>query len=240
MTREISRWETTGGDAFLYRSGMLTDLGPGQAYGISNSDQVVGTLGFDAFSYQNGIFTDLGIPFGNYGGIARAVNDSGAIAGYSESNVNTPGAMQTSWLINGPSMTNLGVLPGGLDLTNVFGMNNSSRLSETLALLADEMFIWSPSTGMVDLGLGEGDANAINNQGNVVGFFEGAQDDDAFLYHNGVTIDLQQSVFGPAVVGLKPHNHQRCRPNRGIRLLSGRSRVAVSRSVSSSRRITFL
>jgi probable HAF family extracellular repeat protein len=187
--------ELRGGDAFVYRAGVSTDLGHAGAYGINNHGLVVGTVDGHAFSYLDGVFTDLGIPFGTDVGIAYAVNDSGAIAGFSES---TPRA-QRSWLIDGNSTTNLGTLPGGINLTNVFGMNNSGQIvgDAQVSLSISHMFIWSSATGMVDLGLGIGNANAINDQGYAVGFFEAAEA-HAFLYHNGITIDLQQSVFGPA------------------------------------------
>jgi probable HAF family extracellular repeat protein len=182
--------------AFVYQAGSFTYFGPGEAYGISNTGKVVGVLA-NGFSYQNGVLTDLGIPFGNYDSIARAVNDSGAIAGHSESNVNTPAVMQTSWLIDGPTTTNLGTLTAGFYLTNVFAMNNLDQIVGDVQVSpgVNHMYIWSPSNGMVDLGLGSGNALGINNQGDVVGSFETTH---GFLYHNGATVDLQQSVLGPA------------------------------------------
>src|ERR1039458_8186700 len=54
----------------------ITDLGPGAAYGINNSGQVVGNS-VDAFIYSEGTMTHLGTLLGVAGSAANGINNQG-------------------------------------------------------------------------------------------------------------------------------------------------------------------
>jgi probable HAF family extracellular repeat protein len=95
--------------AFVYRDGVLTELGPpsvrGEATAINARGQVVGSIDGRAFLYEDGALRDLGTLGGSMS-VARAINSSGEIVGQSSNEFGQPtpfihrGAMQA---LPGPS-----------------------------------------------------------------------------------------------------------------------------------------
>ena len=91
---EITGYFFAGHGAFLWRRGVLIDLGrlPGatfvQAYGVNNRTQVVGDTDFDAFLWQRGTMTALPRLPGGGAAAAFDISDRGQAVGYSAT---TPG-----------------------------------------------------------------------------------------------------------------------------------------------------
>jgi len=155
-------------DAFLYANGMMVDLGPGQAYGISGNGQIVGAGGGRAFIYNAGTRADLGP------GTAFGVNNSGQVALESTSENG-----REAFLYSGGITIDLG--PGV-----PYAINDRGQLVWTsdptgVGSGADLLY----SNGM-NIDLGAGQATAINNYGQVVGSDYGS----AFLYSAGIVVPL--------------------------------------------------
>jgi probable HAF family extracellular repeat protein len=164
------------GEAFVYGSGTLTDLGTlggdsSQANAINNAGQVVGwadtlpgtSTDEDAFLYSDGQMTDIGGLPGATNSVATSINDAGQIAGYSSFGAGGGG-------------------PGGNPDENAF-LYSAGKI--------------------IDLGTPQGFsvANAINNQGQVVGEWNGGgTGDDAFVWNSGVMTDLGTLPLEPTSV----------------------------------------
>lgn len=170
--------------AFLYSNGQMMDLGTlGGAYsqGIAINDrgQVTGwsdtsTGGRDAFLYTHGQLIDLG-PGAGYG-----INNRGQVTGSDG---------QNAFLYSGGQMINLG--PGAGTAIN----NRGQVIGGTTS---DEVFLYGNGQ-MIDLGI-DGDALAINDKGQIVGYFFNTPF-PAFLYSNGEAVNLN-SLIDPAL-GIK-------------------------------------
>ncbi len=164
----------------------ITDLGLGSAFGINNSGVAVGvnqsgslTGGIHAVLFSNGTRTDLGDagqtttnPSGE-GSIARAINDSGFIAGVTSVNLSPDtgsasmsyrGFVSMGLISSGTLFNNVYVEPGGINNSGVV-IGNSNR----------HAFSYSTGDGFRDLGtLSNGinpssNAYGINNAGTIVG-----------------------------------------------------------------------
>jgi probable HAF family extracellular repeat protein len=199
--------------AFLYASGVMTDLGvlgvyssslgivdSSSANGINNRGQVVGfsyTSGgaIDAFLYDQGQMTDLGVLPGSQQSKARAINDNGQIVGGS-----LPAGVQHAFLYDGGTMNDLGTL-GGTE-SFAYGINNQGQIVGdswvTNGGLSDTAFVYSNGT-MTALGnLGGWRAIqvlAINDHGQIVGYAGdvntgGPSVTRGFLYSGGTMTDL--------------------------------------------------
>ena len=159
--------------AFRYTDGMgLQDLGSlfggnSRAYGINDNGWVTGQSdGFNAFLYRDGVgMTYLGP------GVGRAINAQGTVAGD-----NGVGFGQATLYRDGQTQL-LGHLGGNGSLA--FGINSSEQVVGT-SLDGENRFrafIWSEQSGMVNLndwidpnsGWILGDANAVNDAGQIVG-----------------------------------------------------------------------
>jgi probable HAF family extracellular repeat protein len=125
--------------------------------------------------WQNGVLTPLGnLPGFNQATQGFGINSSGEVAGYAENN----SGFSAAFLWQSGTMTNLGVLSGGLE-SFAYGINNSGQVvgysdGHRNGKGFMDAFLWSSSTGMVDLGTLPGEtisvASAINNNGHVVGY----------------------------------------------------------------------
>jgi len=101
------------------------------AYGINNSDEVVGYVQRDAvtwaFYWKDGKMTDLGT-LGGRRSMAFAINDSGQIAGWAE----TADGVEHACVWAKGRIVNLGVAKGG---SRAYGINNAGEVVG--AILAD-------------------------------------------------------------------------------------------------------
>ena len=189
------------GHAFLYSSGVMTDLGTlyGNARAINNSGQIVGgasTSGnpaFHAFSYSGGVMTDLGVSgaTGATWSEAEGINDLGQIAIYAGSS----GPNNQAYLYSGGVMTNLGTLGGSFSAPA--GINNSGQIAGVSALDSAgtvlNAFLYSGGvmTNLGTLGGSYSGANGLNNLGQVVGASSTVTNaGHAFLYSSGTMVDL--------------------------------------------------
>jgi probable HAF family extracellular repeat protein len=188
---------------FLYSSGTMTDLGTlGGIYAtgtaINLSGEVAGysktsTGTYEAFVDQNGKMTGLGSLVPGASSEAFAINDSGALAGWSGA---AGGGGQHAFLDSAGKMTDLGLLPGeGGIYTAASGINNSRQIvgSGDNAASDERAFLYSNGK-MTDLGtLGgpQAAAYAINNAGQIVGWAQTSSDaTHAFLDSGGKMNDL--------------------------------------------------
>jgi probable HAF family extracellular repeat protein len=153
-----------GNRAFLWSSGVMTDLGVlglgslnnSEARGINDAGQVVGVSSTaaganHAFLWQGGSMTDLGVlPGGGTISSAADINNLGQVVGFS----NVPGTFSQ----------------------------------------VQHAFLWTSQGGMVDLGTLGGStsqARSINDAGAVVGMSVTASNQTRpFIYRNGVMTDL--------------------------------------------------
>jgi probable HAF family extracellular repeat protein len=180
------------GDAWGQVQYTLTDLGPGDAYGINSSGQVVGeNANGQAFLYSGGSMTLLGT-ITTYGSSAYGINNNGQVVGSAETN---GGAADHAFLYSGGSMQDLGTLPGGT-VSCATGINDSGQVvgySCSNANVPCHAFLYSGGS-MQDLGTLGGTTSyalGINNSGQVVGVAEtSAGACHAFLYSGGAMHDL--------------------------------------------------
>jgi probable HAF family extracellular repeat protein len=176
--------------AFLYNNGTMTDLGAlsggtwSAADDINDAGEVVGQATINgtnrAFLYSGGTMTHLNMYF------AHAINASGQVVGL---------GYEGACLYDSGTVTNLGTLPGYLDASEAFGINDSGQIVGTSTSwdpFGEQAFLYGGGT-MTELGpLLQYEwstcnwARDINNSGQVVGH-SGFR---AFIYSDGVTLDL--------------------------------------------------
>lgn len=169
---------------------------------INNSGQVAGAStvqnsALHAFLWTDGEMEDLGVPGGYLVSSATALNGNGKVVGY------TDGEYQSmfAYIWENYVWTYLGTLPGeGLDYSVASDINNNS-------LICGYSFTVGPGSGlrgwiwqdgeMTDLGALGGDkssANAINEQGQIVGYAQVYDPEDyvihAFIWEDGIMTDL--------------------------------------------------
>jgi probable HAF family extracellular repeat protein len=214
--------------AFLYRNGVMNDLGTGfgpgsfsRAWDINQRGQIVGersrtqSAAVRAFLYQSGSFLDLGtlgghdpFPFG-IDSIAYAISDRGQIVGTAL----PPDPPLHAFLWQDGVMQDLGTLGGNSEATQAFGINNSGAIVGVSQTLSDVMhaFLWRDGV-IQDLGTLGGDSShayAINRAGQIVGGSRTRTSPEfnaghAFIWERGRIIDLNEVVTNlPADVVLE-------------------------------------
>jgi len=195
-----------GNKAVLYNNGVITDLTPpggitGEASGINNSGQVVGWVFFcdlidgncvngrtRAFIYRSGTINVLGT-LGGRDSQAYDINDSGQVAGWSDTSLQTGGDPHAFVFQNGALQD--------------IGVNISTRRSEARSINAagqvagvassttnNGAFVYTNGNAVFfEI---NGYASDVNNAGQVVGRFGGNDDGSgrAYLFSNGVRQDL--------------------------------------------------
>jgi len=163
-------------NAFVYKNGLTMDLPglsgdylPAAAMAINNHGDIVGFGGVSPehpFFYRHGLMQDLGT-LGGTMGEANAINDLGEIVG---SSTTTSNAEMHAFLYRQGRMIDLGGLPDAQYSTST---NPNAFYPPKLI----------------------SSASAINNWGQIVGSATAANGaSHAFLYHDGMMIDLNKWV----------------------------------------------
>jgi len=166
---------------FIYSNSTMTNLGSfggdyGFTMGINNAGQVVGLSRYPngvthAFRWSNGTMIDLGSLDESYS-CAYAINNAGQIVG-----VSTLNGVDRGFLWENDTMSDLGDLPGGLDKTRAYDINNFGQIAGESAVASspdiNHAFLWQDGA-MTDLGVlpngsDKSYAYGINDDGLVVG-----------------------------------------------------------------------
>lgn len=169
----------TGARAYLYRNGVLTELGTlggNSSHGsaLNNRGQVVGDSDLHAFLYQSGIMMDLSALPGGTNGYAEGINDRGQVicAFGSQAVLYSDGQLYDLGTFMPTCINNRGQIAGG---------NGTTAVLYSHGTLAD----------LGTLGGFGGLAYGINDRGQVVGVsVTGTGRGGAFLFSNGKMIDL--------------------------------------------------
>jgi probable HAF family extracellular repeat protein len=197
------------GRAFLWDAGTMSDLGTlggtqSSARGINNAGDVVGSAAVagdtraHAFLYSGGVMQDLGT-LGGVWSAAHHINDTGKIVGYGEIFTGSPQRISHAFLYSGGTMTDL--LPGSsVAFSYAWGINNANKVVGTTSLgNFDQGFLYNDADGsMTYLGSLANSmtvAVSINNHDQIVGYSAlGIGYFHAFLYENGVMVDLNNRI----------------------------------------------
>jgi probable HAF family extracellular repeat protein len=183
--------------AVLWTNGEPLDLGTlsggkdSWAIAINASGEVAGissiSVGQEAFLWTKATgMQGLGSLAGGGDSEAFAINRFGQVAGKSDCGSNCEHAVL--WSKAKGSMLDLGLLPGA-NSSFADGINNAGQVVGASDYVSWHAFVWSPSTGMLDLnnlipansGWLLQSANAINDQGQIVGYGTLNGQTEAFL-----------------------------------------------------------
>ena len=203
-------YSASGSDTsgFLYAAGNVTVLNQaahGRANAINNAGQIVGDLSTglgparQAFVWNAGRVLDLGT-LGGLGSEARAINDSGQVAGWAH----LDSGVMHAFLYSGTGLTDLGTLGGKNSVA--YGLNNAGEvvgMSQTGENGVQHAFLYK-QLAMIDLstlGGNESQANGINDSGWIVGWSRTSGGEQrAFLWRTGRMVDLNSLVSaGPGI-----------------------------------------
>ena len=156
---------TAIGSAAAATSYSVIDLGPSTDFAedVNARGDVVGNGG-QAFLYSRGVLTFLPPLGSGTGGVALGINDRGDVVGWS----NTPDEAH-AFLYRAGTMRDLGTLGGGFSIAN--DVNNAGLVvgASFDASFRTRPFVYSGGQ-MRALGF-DGAANAINNRGQIAGWF---------------------------------------------------------------------
>jgi probable HAF family extracellular repeat protein len=206
--------------AFLWRDGVMTDLGglgdegaESRANDINNRGQVVGLadvpdedgLGH-AFLWENGVMTDLGTLGGNVS-VASRINDRGQVVG--DSNLERNGLFH-AFLWEGGVMTDLGTLhPDGT--SHAAAINENGQIAGSSRPGGLGAFFWDQGV-MTAIGSAEARATVddLNDRGQVVGtLFTSEWKGPAYVWDGGtMTLVTPMPALGAATArAINDHGH---------------------------------
>ena len=183
--------------AFRWENGVMTELGPGYAFGISPDGRVVGRSegsvdAGHAVLWEDGAMVDLGT-LGGVTSVAYAINPSGVIVGSSQ----TADGAEHAFVWRDGTMVDLGTLGGARSVAYAINPRGDIVGSSTTAAGEEHAVLWRKNGDMVDLGLPGRTtvARGINASGQIVGYFSGSPYGGAFLWQNGVMTELPPVVL---------------------------------------------
>jgi probable HAF family extracellular repeat protein len=169
--KQVSPNVRTFEDAFVVRSGKITDLGRFRASVINDSGVVAGSEGVgteghtDAITDANGKITDLGVLPGEGGifTVPTGINDSGEVVGFGDNRE----SMARAWVDRNGKMTDLGTLGG--PQAEATAINSSGEIVGFAQTSSDADHGFLDRGGkLIDLG-NNVFPNAIANNGVIVG-----------------------------------------------------------------------
>jgi probable HAF family extracellular repeat protein len=184
----------SGRHAFVWRDGRMVDLGTlggtnSTATDINSHGDIVGASDLvdgstHAVLWRGGRMIDLGT-LGGDASYATAVNDAGEVVGFSATALGTFGLHAFSW--RGGVMTDLGLLDGGF--ARAYDVNNRGQVVGDSAVdgMNSVPVRWQRGTPS-SLTARYGQASAINDRGQVTGYFFGGN--GSFLWSRGRILDL--------------------------------------------------
>ena len=189
--RHACYWPPTGGVTDIGTLGGTYSVG----YAINNQGEIVGAssdssdVGEQAFLWTPGAgmqdLPSLGLGVQD---VANAINNNGAVVGYSCLGSQCTGDYHAFLWTPSGGIQDLGTLPGGIK-TFAYGINSANHVVGTVQLPnGGAAFIWTPTTGMQELAPGSGlqgyGAVAINDSDEVIGYFVDPTDNEshAFLW----------------------------------------------------------
>lgn len=177
--------------AFVYRNGVMTDLTPNavgytNALGTNDNGVIVGQgSNSQPYIYADGTFNYLG-----FRGSATAINNSNVVVGTNFDNhqafVYSNGSINYLGTLGGMASDGFGISSNGLVVGDSFTTGNATI----------DAFIFKNGQ-LQNLGIPYADqqmsvyASAVNDAGQVVG----RNGNEAFLYQNGLTIDIGATYF---------------------------------------------
>jgi probable HAF family extracellular repeat protein len=186
------------GVAYLWDGTTTTWLYNGYAFGVNNSDVVVGNNGTTAFMWVNG--RTVVLPANGPVSYAFDISDSGFIAGFS-------GGVACRWQEG--AITVIGMLPGGTGGSKAYGVNDVGDVVGYSDHGPNyKAFLYSGGVLSELSPLPSNDYNiafAINNVGEAVGYATdgGPWPYYAVLWDNRQPIDLQTRVYPPLGIDLE-------------------------------------
>jgi len=218
--------------SFLYRDGMMTDLGLFGLIGshdgpvINDSGQVTGVLraarapqqGFhaDAFLYSEGRMRDLGTLPGCFLSIGNGINGRGQVVG----DAMGKSVVEQAFLYSGGRMTDIGILPGyaGALPTGINAVGQIVGYSEPRSMFGMQAFVYDSRTRkMTALVTPPGFTNSlafgVNDQGQIIGGAVGSaasfsdERGHAVLWAGGRVTDLGTLPGLDSASGAAINNH---------------------------------
>ncbi|HUQ83235.1 MAG TPA: PKD domain-containing protein [Gemmatimonadaceae bacterium] len=180
IAAELNDLTLSGGRRYpvLWTGATPTDLAPGEqgrALDVNNANQVVGVRAGVPFLWQAGTSTPLPTLGDPSTALANAINSAGTVAGRT-------GDRAVVWK-NGALQVLTDVPTGSI-------ANDINDSEQVVGAQNGRAFFWQAGIGMVDLGPGQ--ANAINNQGVIVGVSNGL---NAAVWR--LTFPLTARITGP-------------------------------------------
>jgi len=198
----IVGWADTGAGqshAFLYANGAMSDLGTlggagSVAWAINNGGVIVGSASNgsepvpyyqQAFSYSNGTMQNLGTLPGGLGSDAYTINGHGMISGSSYQGPETvPEYPRHATAFGNGTVTEIAPLVNGV----VYGINDLDQMVGRVGqFFGTRAFLYANGVAtelpVLDALIGAGQANDINNLGQVVGGSGVMVSDSQWNYH---------------------------------------------------------